>query len=184
VPWCPDMMKIDGGSDASQVFRLVVGAMPCGLRCPEVLFQHAVRETSASRIRGNLTGFMSFLEGKGAGSKSELYKRTGIERASELVERKRASTLKPVHVDHISRHDRTRIGPLDAHFCSAPPPAERHGGTNLLKHVQLGLGWRLRRRRTRSPVYCLQPRHRLRGLRPSVVIAQPLSPELAPLGDM
>jgi hypothetical protein len=71
--------------------------------------------------------------------------------------------------------DRTRIGPLDAHFCSAPPPAERHGGNNcaghrrrrrrprrrarrertqppralrrhhlLLKHVQLGLGWRMR----------------------------------------
>ena len=31
--------------------------------------------------------------------------------------------------------DRTRIGPLDAHFCSAPPPAERHGGNTCAAHV-------------------------------------------------
>jgi hypothetical protein len=94
--------------------------------------------------------------------------------------------------------DRTRIGPLDAHVRSAPPPAERHGGNTcaglhrrrprprrraghertrppralrhhlLLKHVQLGLGWRMRRRRPRSLVQLLYLGHRLLRLWHSV----------------
>ena len=49
MPWCPDMMKIDGGSDASQVFRLVVGAMPCVAR--KCYFSTPyLRETSATFI--------------------------------------------------------------------------------------------------------------------------------------
>ena len=58
-----------------------------------------------------------------------------------------------------------------------------HSGTKLLKHVSvlklLGPQLSLRRRWTRSPVFNVQPRHRLRGLRPSVVIGR----LIAPLGD-